>query len=41
LNGQEDDEEEDVSSYWITFRKEKVLEIVRGSTILQCLENCL
>jgi hypothetical protein len=34
------DEEEDVSSYWMTLRKRGLVGIERGSTRLHCLENC-
>jgi hypothetical protein len=33
--------EEDVSSYWLTLRKEKLLQIERGSTGLFSVENSL
>ena len=34
-------EEEDVSSYWITLGNEKILETERGSTISHTVENWL
>jgi hypothetical protein len=36
-----EDEEEDVSSYWMTLRKENILEIERGSTRSHPVENSL
>ena len=32
---------EDVSSYWMRFRKERIPEIERGSTISHSMENSL
>ena len=39
--GGREDEEGDVSRYWMTKEKEKMLEFERGSTRLHSLENIL
>jgi hypothetical protein len=35
------DEEEDVSSYWMTFRGKRIQETERGSARPHCVENSL
>jgi hypothetical protein len=41
LRGKYRNEEEGVSSYWMTLRKKKILEIERGSTRSHPVENSL
>jgi hypothetical protein len=36
-----ENEEEDVSRYWMTLRKERILENGKGSTRSHCVENWL
>jgi hypothetical protein len=39
--GAQEDEEKDVSSYWMTLKKKRVLEIGRGRTRSYSVENSL